>query len=176
MTTVNTEEFEVASGKIRITDPFYSDDVWCKIDSFPAKNGKWKAYVVKSDEGDWGIRCAVLIAYHEDHPVIDQDEPMNLIGNIGVDSGQAGIFDEGVYPRDNSTGEYDDTNTFYGQCCKVTLSEDHWGTIPGGVVSSSGYGDGSYQAFGNMKNGKYVAIKIVFIEPDECLNEDSEED
>jgi hypothetical protein len=46
--------------------------------------------------------------------------------------------------------------------CKQTLSEQHWGTYEKGIVSTSGFGDGSYQLFVVKKRGKIVAFAIDF--------------
>jgi len=89
-----------------------------------------------------------------------------LDGEVGVDSGQAGVFDLAVYPQDGSTGEHDDENSFYGQCCKVTLdkTQGRAGKVNGGFVASSGYGDGGYDAYAIYDDrNNAVAIKIVFI-------------
>jgi hypothetical protein len=59
-------------------------------------------------------------------------------------------------------------DAWYGACCHLTLGEENWGVLPNGVVSSSGYGDGSYAVTG-IKNdeGEYVAFCIVFIGNDD---------
>jgi hypothetical protein len=73
---------------------------------------------------------------------------------VGVDSGQAGIFDASNYRNDNVIvgmpenahicGKLD---KFYGACCDVTLGDVGAGVIPFGFVSSSGWGDGGYESF-----------------------------
>lgn len=163
--------FEVKSGCINITDPCYSIDTWCAAFKLPAKNGTWKASVVISDEGEWGQRVATLFAHHTDHH-LDGDRKV-LKADIGVDSGQCGIFDDGVYPQGKDTGDYDDEKSFYKQCCNMTLPQSNpehlqWGVVKGGVVSSSGLGDGSYVAYVEKDDeGKIIAVEIVFIDEDE---------
>jgi len=111
-----------------------------------------------------------------------------LLDNIGVDSGQCGIFDADNYPGGNSTGEYDDKNSFYGKVCELTSNEhgeeadksipyNTYGIIDGfGVVSSTGYGDGCYTAYGiKNENGELIAVKIVFLE-DETEKDDFYDD
>ena len=62
-------------------------------------------------------------------------------------------------------GDFNDKNTFYGKVCDLTLSDMQAGTIIGGVVSSSGFGDGGYKAsLGKNAAGETVAIEITFIE------------
>ena len=148
--------FQVKSGKICIVDPCY-DRVNCKQENFdvPAKNGVWEVFV-KNKEG----RIAELRAWCEIAPLIDDSEFF-----VGVDSGQAGIFDSEIYPHGSSTGDYGNTNTFYGKACELTLNQPYWGIIDNrGVVVSSGHGDGAYQAkYAKNKRGEIVGVKIKFI-------------
>ena len=54
------------------------------------------------------------------------------------------------------------------------MGSEQWGVLPNGVVSSSGYGDGSYRVYGQKnKDGEYVAFEVVFITAED---EDEEED
>lgn len=65
------------------------------------------------------------------------------------------------------------TTDWYEMCCDKTLSDQRAGTVPGGVVSSSGFGDGGYQAFFAKDDfGKVIAIKIIFISEKDMENED----
>ena len=43
---------------------------------------------------------------------------------VGVDSGQAGIFCDSIYPE-NETGEYDEKGSFYHKCCEATLGDGY---------------------------------------------------
>jgi hypothetical protein len=94
--------------------------------------------------------------------------------DVVVDSGQAGIFDLEHYFDDSVIEEepkFDcDHNKWYRACCEQTLTKMSAGIISFGVVSSSGYGDGSY-IVNIIKNndGKIIAIKIDF-----CLGDDEE--
>jgi hypothetical protein len=69
-----------------------------------------------------------------------------------------------------------DGEEWYHACCELTLGPDSWGVLPNGVVSSSGFGDGSYAVYG-LKNdgGEYVAFKVVFIDAAEFEDDDDEE-
>jgi len=168
--------FEVTSGKINITDPCYSPDTWCAIFDLDAENGIWYADVEKYDAGDWGNRCARLVATHESLKKGTYETKLEVL-EIGVDSGQAGIFDSSLYEDKHSEKlelDFDNPSCFYERCCKATLGELKWGTVDGkGVVSSSGYGDGGYDVYVFKKDGKVVAVEVIFIDPD---LEDEEED
>jgi hypothetical protein len=49
-------------------------------------------------------------------------------------------------------------------CCRQSLGELGAGVVPGGVVSSSGIGDGAYEWFTRVDaKGAVVGIRIVFL-------------
>lgn len=56
---VKLGQFEVTSGKLRVTDPCYDRSIWCSgyVD---AENGTWEAFVYMSDQGAWGNRVSAL--------------------------------------------------------------------------------------------------------------------
>jgi hypothetical protein len=98
--------------------------------------------------------------------------------DICVDSGQCGFFDTDYYQKDQYYTNLDrissiiirEDEPFYSICSDRTLSEDQWGIIPHGVVSSSGYGDGSYSLYGIYDkkntdiNRKLIGAALVFID------------
>lgn len=95
--------FDVTSGKLVVSDPCYTAP-----DVLPfVRNGKWTASVVKSDEGGWGIRIAELIACVRDEKLFTpcgswEKAPFE----VGVDSGQAGIFDNDHFRKDEDERGY----------------------------------------------------------------------
>ena len=173
--------FEITSGRIVISDPCYEVGTWCGIFNRKAKNGKWFTWVVKSDEGEWGVRVKELIAKNEDYYHKHNWKPF---GSVGVESGQMSIFDRKHYK--GGEGEADEDGGFYNKCCRETCKEfdsrankkeDYdWGTVDNtGVVCASGYGDGSYDVSVIEKNNEIVAVAIRFIE-DETDESDYEDD
>lgn len=172
--------------KALVQDPCY-DRATCLdlVDTLP---GKWVGTVLHADEGQFGVRCAVLIAAHETtgHVVLNPGDSRferlkqadGKVIEVGVDSGQAGIFCDSIYPQGEETGDFDDKESFYGKVCDLTCeTEDGWGVIEKGVVSSSGYGDGSYNAYGiKNEDNLLVAIKIVFVGEDEEEESNEEEE
>jgi hypothetical protein len=52
---------------------------------------------------------------------------------------------------------------WYEKMCRLTLSSQQWGSYNTGVVSSSGYGDGSYRLLVAKHNGKIVGIAIDYL-------------
>lgn len=84
--------FHITSGRAMVSDPYYEEGVWCQHLLTNVANGEWHAYVVISDEGDWGHRVAELVAWIGDEPLEREYEFDNSIV-IGVDSANVGIFD-----------------------------------------------------------------------------------
>lgn len=170
--------FQVTSGKLQITDPCYDKKTWCAGSIDNVRNGTWIGHVVRCDETGQkpfsdGIRNAELYAFHSDLKKLPAKWTKTKI-HVGVDSGQAGIFDEAKYPEGGA-----DDEAFYDACGKQTLGE--YGSPDGyyaddinfkmagvvnnfGVVSHSGYGDGGYNCYVYKQKGQVVAVKIVFID------------
>lgn len=169
--------FEVTSGALLVTDPCYQVPTWCTGRVENAKNGTWLAGIKVTDEGSWGSRVAEFIAWHAGSGLVGSDAiDDKLDADIGVDSGQCGVFDAKQYEKmGGGRGEYDDPTSFYGAICTGTLSDEHMGSVAFGAASSSGFGDGSYNAYVlRDAAGMAYAVKIVFI--DEEYNDAEDED
>lgn len=146
-TKVLAKTFEVASGKVVFGDPCYPTNP-----VYPARKGEWTAHVVTSDEGSWGNRVKKVVVHHVDFNPADPKIRV-LEEGFSVDSGQAGVFDCDSYGGD----------AFYDMCCKETLSKRGWGYLDEGFVTSSGYGDGWYEAEIQTLGGKAVCVELTFI-------------
>lgn len=176
------KRFQITSGSLVCSDPCYTTDVWCMGIVDNVMKGTWIAEVEHGNFGGWGERIAELTICHESrYPGYGKWE--ELPGSFGVDSGQFGFFDNEHYRKADSVktmkkydfgGDYltdesdPDGEEWYHACCELTLGPESWGVLPNGVVSSSGFGDGSYGVYG-LKNdqGEYVAFQVVFIETEE---------
>ncbi len=182
----DNKTFEVTSGVLVASDPCYTVPTWCQGIITNVKKGTWLAEVTKSDEGDWGNRVAVLRIEHINAKRTYITEQVDMDG--GVDSGQFGFFDKDFYRNDEAAkdlkqydfgGDYDrseEGEKWYRTCCNLTLNDESWGVLPQGVVSSSGFGDGSYPVFGEKdENGEWVVFEVIFID-DESDNYDEEGD
>lgn len=171
-TIVDFGTFNVTSGELVLSDPCYGMEVWCmkKVDS--VKNGIWKFYGIQSDEGIFGIRVSAFYAVHIDAEDISVD--LEYIDDLGVDSGQFGVFDADFYRNDsqfaddfvpeNDFAKGEDGGKFYGACCDLTLSAQHGGVLSGGGVTSSGYGDGCYDGCLYLQEGEIVGVFVSFFE------------
>lgn len=179
-------DFRIESGRVYVSDPCYEKGTWCQALVDGVKNGTWEAHIDNRDEG----RPGLLRVFHENFSDLNSLECSIIPNEIGVDSGQAGVFDAAHYREDASIPEdfqplctdgglfhnFDDEEggRFYGACCDRTLGptgegarDENFhggGTIPFGAVSSSGYGDGGYEAKAYKNDdGDIVAIEIEFI-------------
>lgn len=185
---ISLGEFKVESGKLFISDPCYKRDIWCASAVSNTKKGTWEAYIETKDEGEWGERISGLYAIHTDYSYNEVTEypDCDSIINLGVDSGQLGIFDYEHFRDDQQFDIYfeskfvpnseceNEGDKFYGACCDITLSKLGAGVIPYGCVSSSGYGDGMYYALIYFHNNEVVAVKVVFIDEYDDEDEDDE--
>lgn len=179
--------FRVESGELRVSDPCYCptprpnrahmDTDGEGIFRVPALNGTWHLRATLNGEG----RVAELQAYHEGlhgHDVEQGDEH----GELYVDSGQMGVFDDGRFPRDEAQFEYGDETSFYKRACNLTWSDDMEESRPGGClefggVTSAGYGDGSYPGFVQTDAaGLAIAVTVQFIAEDEDDEEYDDDD
>jgi hypothetical protein len=169
-------EFEIKSGSTMISDPCYSVGTWCQRVLTSVKNGAWSAFVNLASDG-----CvAQLLAFNgktDRAPRIKRWE--EVPAEIGVDSGQCGIFDTAHYRDDSAIKAVQRLSTeiicadepWYSICCDRTLETEHRaGIIPYGCVSASGYGDGSYGCYIQRDNeGLIIGIKIEFISETEAM-------
>lgn len=192
------KEFNLGS-KVVVSDPCYVLPTWCHAVITGVLPGKYIGEVTKTDGTDgWGIRVATLSATHEDYVdrfgFLDWEQ---WKGSIGVDSGQCGIFDFEHYRKDKRSDTYglpliwggknddEDGHLWYERMCSLTLSkgdggvsDDDWGITPDGVVSSTGYGNGSYTLMLGKVEEQVVAFEIIYIgsEDEEDPWEEDDED
>mgnify|MGYP006293256153 CR=1 FL=1 len=158
---------------VMVSDPCYQDPTWCQVKLENVKPGYYNVFSKDHDCGPWGIRKSMLLAVHEDYINKNlrwEEHP----GEIGVDSGQAGIFAYDTYQNDNYEFDTPQLNTpfvlpferdgdkWYGRICNFTLGDESWGAYDKGVVSSSGIGDGAYTLYTAEYRGKVVAMAIDF--------------
>lgn len=176
--------FQVENGLI-ISDPSYNFDLTkygtgFKIQDYFSKDkvmtGEWDSYVEYDEESG---RVAMLRALNSDITYRELDELKweACDGFIGVDTGQAGIYDSKYFKDDSIVGDYplaeyitnidEKGEKWYSMCCQQTYDESNpkkrAGTIPYGVVSSSGWGDGAYDYGVTKKNGLICGVEVLFL-------------
>jgi hypothetical protein len=162
------------SDTVIITDPCYDRNTWCQINDLKIKSGTYMTYSVY----DYKYSIISMIGCFHTEKFEDIYDALNhdwieMKEEIGVDSGQAGIFDDLAYPILKEIGKYEDNllntkseeyDTFYEECCQITSHPFDSGVLNNrmGVVSSSGFGDGGYSAFKVVMNDEIVGLLIYF--------------
>lgn len=145
-----------------VSDPCYKVGVWCQGEINNILEGEYNVFV-SEDDG----RIKELIVSSDKYPEIEDWEiNMEQPFEVGVDSGNAGIFDYKYYydthEEDDILDEwYDDmfAGLFDNEDSKNWLFfRNH------GVITSSGYGDGVYHCYTAEHDNKVMAIKIIFID------------
>ena len=109
------------SGRVVVSDPCYDRSVWCRGE-LAITPGVYETKLYYSDEGQWGNRVAKLGVYRKGAGETVEEKKTEF--SVGVDSGQAGIFCDTVYPG-GETGEYGEKDSFYGKVCDLTLGEGY---------------------------------------------------
>lgn len=164
--------------KVMVSDPCYGLNTWCQGVLENVLPGTYDCNVEYSDEGDWGRRVAAIEVTHQDYDDIICFESEGF--EVGVDSGQAGIFDYDYYCKyhtDSEERHHVDDNWYY-EVCDLTCSYEQAGTTDDfGFVSSSGFGDGGYTCYtARERNGYIIAIRIEFITEEDEYEYEEEED
>lgn len=104
------------NNKVRISDPCYSADEWCAGTLENVLPGKYHCFYQKVDSGDWGVRVASIEVRHENYLEVDPTEVTNI--DVGVDSGQAGIYDFDYFAK-NREDKYGE-DAWYHKICNST--------------------------------------------------------
>lgn len=109
--------------KVMVSDPCYDLDIWCQGVLENVKPGTWHTKAENLNVNCWGNRCSTLIAWHEDVEEPNDFEETDI--RVGVDSGQAGIYDYDHFAHIKDDEErderwYDSIQTFAYKCQPVT--------------------------------------------------------
>ena len=174
--------FEQTIGTIIISDPSYSPSSKHFLGiAGEIKNVKPGTYyavieVIKSEK-----RNAALYIFHEDYfsakkgilsaktfsEIYEQfNYKTTKKQNISVDAGMAGFYDKKFFEGYDNLEWYEDVVDHILKNPKRAL------ILPYGVISDSGYGDGSYDYFTAKIDGKVVSAFVWFI----CDEEDEDEE
>lgn len=169
--------------EVMVSDPSYKAGIWCQAKLNNVLEGDYVVIVQKVNTEDWGVRNSKLMVIHQDYENrLDKERVKWIVhpSEIGVDSGQAGIFSMETFRNDNvdiktpektydgRTFEFpveEEGDAWYQKMCRMTLAnlESSYGTYTNGVVCTSGLGDGGYVLnVINDTEGKIVAMCIDF--------------
>ena len=154
--------------KVYISDPCYQIMTWCQAYLSDVLPGEYACFIKMFEE-----RVAELLVVHKDFLGIHHNEAeevpfcIDYVFSLGVDSGQMGIFDADYYEENQPNDDFNNTSSWYRRVCDTTCEQDAGVLDNLGVVSSSGYGDGSYPLYISEEDDKIVAMKVVFIDEED---------
>jgi hypothetical protein len=177
---VELGQFECESGVLVASDPGYDLETVRRGNGVVLSGcarGLWKcASIVKHfDHGRITIPyTSELRAVHESILSQDSLEWIEEHTAIGVDAGQAGIFDlprfrdDSIIPRDFQWKAFggkmaSPEEPWYSYCCEITMASQA-GVLAGGVVSQAGKGDGAYAcSVARNQHREIVGVWIMFV-------------
>lgn len=158
------ETFKVGTftlgSEVDITDPCYDRNSRGGMIT-ACKPGEYTGYADISDEGEWGKRVARLSIYLNDE--ICHDLALYPIGDIGVDAGLAGFFNNKPNYRGDDWMRFLYESGVFKNKHEYNYDRDYY-CISKGIFSESGFGDGCYDVLANVERS---AFQIVFIDEDE---------
>lgn len=151
----NLGNFEMESGTCFVTDPLYDVGTWCQRKLENVKKGIWFVHLIIQKEANKKMYIEKMIAQYSN--LVSRKETDKIQFEIGLDNGQAGIFDCKYYKNKNKK--------WYEKCRNITVSSKQAGIIPFGVVSYVSALDGYFkcEAIYNQ-DGEIVEISIDFIQ------------
>lgn len=105
--------------KVMVSDPCYGLNTWCQGVLENVLPGTYNCKVEYSDEGSLGVRVAAIEATHQDCGIY-RFEIADF--EVGVDSGQAGIFDYEYYAKYHTDSKDRDhvDDEWYDMVCNKT--------------------------------------------------------
>lgn len=164
--------FEITSNQVVLSDPCYLPGCWCSaVRTCP--NGIYTAIAEYTDRSDgWGRRVARIYmlrsfdmsvrdildrcTYHQ----LMTEEGGSTPVDIGVDSGTCGFYD---YDYHQESHTRDDHERWYELNICDRCGEDSYILDSRAVICSSGYGDGSYDAYELRVYDQFRGFMIEFI-------------
>jgi hypothetical protein len=154
------------SNEVMVSDPCYTVPTWCQHKLTNVLPGEYQSTVVKFNDRYGGTINSFIIVVHKDYNTEDKLNWRRLPFDIGVDTGQAGIFSMETYRNDEvfvtGSRKVNDGEEWYEHMSNMTLDGERWGTYPNGIVASSGIGDGGYELRVAKHKGKIVGILLDF--------------
>ena len=153
--------FRKLGNKVDVTDPSYDKEVWCRMNDVEILPGMYECFVdIWNNEQThgWGDRVACVgIRRLNSMGVISKN-----IGEICVDSGLAGFYEEKPDFTDDDWSEFCDT--IHDNYPTIYLHDRELGGRLYGFTVSSGYGDGVYPVYATKNSkGQVVGLEIYFM-------------
>lgn len=163
----NTSANKIKLGtRTLISDPCYDKDTWCagEVNTLPGE------YIVQEivEKGKYPILKGVFVVHYSQYGKLDFDDCYeDSLIDVGVDSGECGIYDSEKYPVN---GIDCDDSKFEEDRVVYRTPDGDWGVTAGNFG-----GDGSYKAYLHRnRDGQVDAIHLDFSMDD--YDEDEEYD
>ena len=128
-----------------VSDPCYKPGTWCQGIIKQMKPGAYQVYGEIVDCDTWGNRVSRIWIVHEDFVNVDINAALSYNYEdfeVGVDSGQAGIYDHDYYMEQWSSNQK--SEDWYSRVCDETYDSDEGFNFNSldekCVISSSGFG------------------------------------
>lgn len=143
---------------VTATDPCYDSDTWCVVRNINIKPGDYECVAWKGREYYKDFdgkrrscqRVFVCGIYLDSN--IPSENCGEKIGELGVDAGLAGFFQDKPDYNDDA----------WSELCDKVHNHDYL-ILDEGFFTSSGYGDGYYPVYAYKNNeGEIVALEIRF--------------
>ncbi len=150
--------------KVIISDPGYDLDGLYQCVLYDVLFGNYHCFSEYKGRNIGGLYVKSIELHHEDYSEYNL-EPNEF--QITVDSGNAGVFDYEYFVKHHTHSDTEETDEeWFNRVDEIANTRDGAGTTDDvGFVASSGHGDGVYTCYtAKNKEGKIVAIRVVFIE------------
>ena len=102
--------------KVRVSDPCYDVDTWCAGTLENVLPGEYQCFTQRVDMKDWGVRIANTEVRHKNYLDVEPTELQDI--DVGVDSGQCGIYDLEYFIEARKDKHGDDE--WYDRVCDIT--------------------------------------------------------
>lgn len=154
-----------------LSDPCYDLDVWCSCKVQNMIPGIYDCYADFAIMGIWGTRVVRLILVHTNVPNEGPAKIKEISACLAVDAGVFGVYDEQYFRKVKDANP----DAWYNQNVLSWINDEE-GFIcedAKGFITTSGYGDGCYDAYCyHDDKEKVFKIEVVFIdaEPEESIS------
>lgn len=111
----------VLQDRVHVSDPCYDIYTWCAGTLENVLPGNYQCNLQQADTGDWGIRVANIEIKHTDFLDVEPTEIQKF--EVGVDSGQAGIYDFEYFK--NIKNDETRNDEWYDRVCRLTCIEEN---------------------------------------------------
>lgn len=149
-----------------LSDPCYEPDIWCSAQVNNMLPGIYDCYADFTEIEHWGTRVARLVIIIDNPPHEAPQKIKEVNACLAVDAGVFGIYDEKYFRKKKS----ENPDAWYQQNVISWIAKEE-GFIcedAKGFITSSGLGDGCYNAYCYLDDhGKVYKIEVVFIEPED---------